>query len=47
MTFRYYALTAMVALSGTVLTAQDATKSAPGAYRTQFQNDFVHLVRVH
>ena len=44
---RYVALTAMVALSATVLTAQDATKSAPGAYRTQFENDFVHLIRVH
>jgi hypothetical protein len=47
MTTRYCALAALVALSVTVLTAQDATKSAPGAYRTQFENDFVHLIRVH
>lgn len=41
------ALVATMALSTTVLAAQDATKSAPQAYRTQFENEFVHLVRVH
>ncbi len=44
---RCYVLAAMVALSATVATAQDATKSAPGAYRNQFENDYVRLVRVH
>jgi hypothetical protein len=43
----YHALAAMMALSATVLIAQDATKSAPAAYRTQFENTFVRLVRVH
>ena len=47
MLIRYCALIAMLALPMTVLTAQDATKSAPGAYRTQFENPFVHLTRVH
>lgn len=47
MTTRCHALAAMVILSATVLTAQDATKSAPGAYRSQFENDYVRLVRVH
>jgi len=47
MTTRYQALAAMMALAATVLTAQDATKSAPGAYRTQFENNFVRLIRVH
>ena len=44
---RYFALRVMAALFPIALLAQDATKSAPGAYRSQFQNDFVHLVRVH
>jgi hypothetical protein len=47
MTKRYSVFAAMMALSATVLTAQHATKSAPDAYRTQFENDFVQLIRVH
>lgn len=47
MTIRHFALATLVALPMTVMAAQDATKSAPGAYRTQFENDFVHLIRVH
>src|SRR5678816_1287660 len=47
MTIRHSAAIAMLALSATVLGAQHATVSAPGAYRTQFENDFVRVVRVH
>lgn len=46
MTIRHYALAAALALSTTVA-AQNATTSAPGAYRTQFENNYVHLIRVH
>lgn len=47
MAIRGCVLAVMVALSTTVSTAQDATRSAPGAYRTQFENDFVHVIRAH
>lgn len=47
MTIRCCVLVAMLALPLSVLSAQDATKSAPGAYRTQFENAFVHVIRVH
>ena len=43
MTIRHSAAIAMLALSATVLAAQHATVSAPGAYRTQFENDFVRV----
>jgi len=47
MTMRSGALAGLVLLSATAVAAQDATKSAPANYRTQFQNEVVHLVRVH
>jgi hypothetical protein len=47
MTMRGFAAVAIAALTTTVVSAQHATVSAPGAYRTQFENDFVRLVRVH
>jgi hypothetical protein len=47
MMMRNQVVAGMMVLSATVLTAQDATKSAPGAYRAQFENDFVRIVRVH
>lgn len=47
MTTRHTALAPMLVLSTTLLSAQSATTSAPSAYRTQFENEYVHLIRVH
>ena len=47
MTIRSLAVALLAALTTTVVSAQHATVSAPGAYRTQFENDFVRVVRVH
>ncbi len=47
MAMRSWACAGLVMLSASVVAAQDATKSAPGSYRTQFENEFVHVVRVH
>lgn len=46
MTIRSYALIAMANLAVTGSLAQDATKTAPVNYRSQFENDYVHVVRV-
>jgi hypothetical protein len=47
MAIRSWACAGLVGLSAAVVMAQDATTSAPSSYRTQFENEFVHLVRVH
>lgn len=48
MAMQSWACAGLVVLSATVaVVAQDATKSAPGNYRTQFENELVHVVRVH
>ncbi|MGE0447115.1 MAG: hypothetical protein AB7P99_17970 [Vicinamibacterales bacterium] len=44
---RILAWSAAVLASTVLVTAQHAVTQAPEAYRTQFENEWVHLVRVH
>jgi mannose-6-phosphate isomerase-like protein (cupin superfamily) len=46
-TYAVIAVTTLVSLCSTISIAQNATKTAPNAYKLQFENKWVRVIRVH
>lgn len=47
MTIKALLLTLLLISSAAIVSAQDPTKVAPEAYKLQFENEWVHITRVH